>query len=222
MKKLFKRNKLLFFLYLIVQIVATLTVVASIVLIFKEKDLSWESDSLFMLSQSVQLLLASFLPFIISKLSKSEVPDILSFLLLSFFIGAIVIGELFGIYEKSRWWDKALHITSGAILAIFGFSFLNLILPEKTWKSLNPIILALFAFGFATTIGVFWEIIEYSVDLITGSNMQRHTNSITGIPFEGQEALQDTMRDFMSNAIGALSFSIIGYFNLKKEKVFFL
>ena len=101
------------------------------------------------------------------------------------------------------------------------FSFLNLILPEKTWKSLNPIILALFAFGFATTIGVFWEIIEYSVDLITGSNMQRHTNSITGIPFEGQEALQDTMRDFMSNAIGALSFSIIGYFNLKKKKFSF-
>lgn len=60
MKKLYKRQKLLFYLYLVVQVVAALAVAASIVSVIKEEDLKWESDSLFMLAQSVQLLFVSF------------------------------------------------------------------------------------------------------------------------------------------------------------------
>lgn len=129
---------------------------------------------------------------------------------------------MFGVYKTSRWWDKALHYASGAILVIFGFSFLNLILPEQTWKSLHPVIPALFAFMFAMTAAVGWELIEYGIDLLTGSNMQRHTNSITGIPFEGQKAIADTMRDFISTILGAVPFTVIGYLNLKNKKFTFL
>lgn len=72
------------------------------------------------------------------------------------------------------------------------------------------------------TAAVGWELIEYGIDIIAGSNMQRHTNSITGEPFLGQRALADTMRDFISTIFGALPFSIIGYFNLKNRKYGFL
>ena len=45
--------------------------------------------------------------------------------------------------------------------------------------------------------------------------MQRYKDSITKVEFVGQMALIDTMKDLFVNFIGAVIFSVIGFFYVK-------
>ena len=110
---------------------------------------------------------------------------------------------------------------------------------------LSPIYMAVVAFCFSMTIGVMWEFFEYSMDLFLGVDMQKDTivNSISTIMLDpaggtkvvrikdineviinGKElglggyldiGLHDTMHDLFVNFIGAVVFSIIGFFYVK-------
>lgn len=118
---------------------------------------------------------------------------------------------------------------------------------EKFTFSLSPFFLALVAFCFSMTIGVLWEFFEFSMDWFfrmdmqkdtivhaintvmldpTASNKVIHINNITSVIVNGQDlglggyldiGLIDTMKDLFVNFIGALVFSAIGYFYVKKR-----
>ena len=107
---------------------------------------------------------------------------------------------------------------------------------------LSPIYVALAAFCFSMTVGVLWEFFEFGMDRIFHMDMQKDTvvssitsvmldptnknipvtiDGITSVTVNGQElgfggyldiGLYDTMEDLFVNFIGALTFSIIGYF----------
>lgn len=112
---------------------------------------------------------------------------------------------------------------------------------------LSPLFLAIVAFCFSMTIGVLWEFFEFFSDIVLHTDMQKdmiiHTiNSVTLNP-EGQNipviidnikdvkvngtdlglggyldiGLFDTMKDLIVNFIGAVIFSIIGYFYVKSR-----
>jgi len=113
--------------------------------------------------------------------------------------------------------------------------------------ALSPLFMAIVAFCFSMTIGVLWEFFEYAGDLFLGMDMQKDTvihalNSTllnpTGenvpILIEGIEevlvngaplgaggyvdiGLHDTMADMFVNLVGAVVFSIIGYFYVKNR-----
>jgi uncharacterized membrane protein YjdF len=82
---------------------------------------------------------------------------------------------------------------------------------------LNPLFTAIFAFCFSMTLGVFWEFYEYFVDGMLGLNMQRFLQE-DGTALIGREALCDTMQDLITDAIGALFTSFVGYVSLKFKK----
>lgn len=112
---------------------------------------------------------------------------------------------------------------------------------------LSPIFVALFAFCFSMTLGVLWEFFEFAFDMIFHTDMQKDmiitsiystrldptkTNTviaITGIRdtlVNGQRldidgyldiGLIDTMKDLFVNMVGAIIFSISGYFYAKSE-----
>jgi len=63
---------------------------------------------------------------------------------------------------------------------------------------MNPKFIALFAFMFAVSIGVLWEIFEYGMDQVFGLNMQK-------------SGLQDTMWDLIVDVVGAAFISILGW-----------
>jgi hypothetical protein len=78
----------------------------------------------------------------------------------------------------------------------------------------------LFGFCFAVTIGVIWEIYEYSGDALLGMNMQKYMTE-SGEILVGQEALRDTMEDFIVNVASALIVSVGAFFSVrKKQRVF--
>ena len=118
---------------------------------------------------------------------------------------------------------------------------------EKFSFRLSPLFMAIVAFCFSMTIGVLWEFFECGMDLIFATDMQKDTiinsistvmlnpdnlnvpmkiKDITSVIVNGQElglngyldiGLLDTMKDMFVNFIGAVVFSILGYFYVKKR-----
>ena len=118
---------------------------------------------------------------------------------------------------------------------------------EKITFKLSPLYMAVVAFCFSMTIGVMWEFFECGMDTFFGMDTQKDTivNSISTVMLDpaggtqvvtiedikevtinGQElglggyldiGLLDTMEDLFVNFIGAIVFSIIGYFYVKKR-----
>lgn len=110
---------------------------------------------------------------------------------------------------------------------------------------LSPVYLALASFCFSMTVGVIWEFFEFGMDNLFHMDMQKDTiihafssvtldptasnipirvEDITDVAVNGTSlglggyldiGLYDTMEDLFVNFIGALIFSVIGYFSAK-------
>ena len=133
---------------------------------------------------------------------------------LIFLYCAIYLGEVRNFYYVIPHWDTILHAFSGAMLGAMGFyvvSFLN----DRSYVNLSPFFVAMFAFCFAMTAGAIWEIYEFIADGIFSLNMQKHTLE-NGIPLIGRDALKDTMKDIIVDALSSLAVSSAGYYQLKK------
>ena len=113
---------------------------------------------------------------------------------------------------------------------------------------LSPVFLAVVAFCFSMTIGALWEIFEFSVDTLFQKDMQKDTvlHEITSVALDPTRSnipitisgirdtvvngeslglggyldigLHDTMQDLIVNMIGALVFSVGGFFQQKRKK----
>ncbi len=110
---------------------------------------------------------------------------------------------------------------------------------------LSPLYVAIVAFCFSMTIGVLWEFFEFGMDYFFGMDMQKDTiihyinsvkldptntntvvsiKDITDVTVNGEElglggyldiGLIDTMKDLLVNFVGAVIFSVIGFFYIK-------
>ena len=85
---------------------------------------------------------------------------------------------------------------------------------EDQWFMVGSAVTNL-ALSFA--LGAVWEIYEFTMDSVFGTNMQKYMLD-NGTALIGQAALQDTMKDIIVDAIGALVMSTIGYISLKYKK----
>ena len=116
-------------------------------------------------------------------------------------------------------WDSILHAFSGAMLGALGFSLVSILNGSKRLKlNLSPFFVSLFAFCFALAAGTVWEIYEYTFDGLLSLNMQKFALE-DGTLLVGRQALSDTMKDLIVDALSALIISIIGFFTIKKDKL---
>lgn len=118
---------------------------------------------------------------------------------------------------------------------------------ERLTFDLSPAFLALVAFCFSMTIGVLWEFFEFGMDFFFHSDMQKdtvihaiytvaldttRTNKVVAVPgiqdvvINGQSlglggyldiGLIDTMKDLIVNFVGAMVFSITGFFYARSK-----
>ena len=166
-------------------------------------------------TQDFLIILTFFMTYYPSILKKSfgvHLPNRLQVTITLFIFAAQVLGEMRGFYDKFPWWDTMLHMTSGIILGLVGFLFVYL-LNEKGDANVNlsPVLVVIFAFCFAITMGVFWEFFEFGADRLFGYNMQRFR-----MPWE--DGLVDTMGDLLVDTIGAIIACIGGWIYMKKKK----
>ena len=207
--------------YIAVQIITIILLVASTIRLFVAQDASYVSEYTFIAINALVLLLLTYVQYGFKKF-KLELPHVLLNIYLMFITAGFLLGEIGGFYANVPWWDDVLHFSSGGLITFVAFSFFHLLTRKYDGFKLSPIFMALFAFCFAMTVGVMWEIVEFTIDSFAdGSNMQRFMDSITLVPFVGQDALYDTMHDFILNGLGSLIITIVGFFDLKYNKNLF-
>lgn len=177
-----------------------------------------KSEYVLMLVQCILGVIAMLMPNIISKRFRLEIPNNMLFLYTLFLYGAIYLGEVKSFYYLVPQWDTILHTFSGAMLGALGFSFVSLLNKEERIPvQLSPAFVAICAFCFAVTLGVFWEIYEFTFDGLLGLNMQKFALE-GGTQLVGRAALIDTMKDLIVDIVGAFVMSFIGYISLKYKK----
>ena len=193
-------------------------------------------------------LILLIIPSFIQVQFKIEFPSTLEIIILLFIFAAEILGEIRAFYVIYPFWDTMLHTLNGFLAAAIGFSMVDLLnRSEKMDFNLSPAFLALVAFCFSMTIGVFWEFFEFGVDMFLGLDMQKDTivhtirsvmldptggnkvcriNQIQDVIVNGQSlglggyldiGLLDTMKDLLVNFIGAAVFSVVGFIYVKNR-----
>lgn len=158
------------------------------------------------------------LPLRLIRQKTLQIPRVMLVLYIAFLYCAIFLGEVRSFYYAVPQWDTILHTMSGAMLGALGFSMIAIFNnAERIPLNLSPVFIAVFAFCFALAMGAVWEIYEFTMDSVFGTNMQKYMLD-NGTALIGQAALQDTMKDIIVDAIGALVMSTIGYISLKYKK----
>lgn len=176
------------------------------------------SDYVLMLLESCLGLLILFLPSMLEKRFRIILPSRMYLLFVVFLYAAIFLGEARDFYYRVPHWDVILHAFSGIMLGALGFSIVSLLnKSEKVAVTLSPQFVALFAFSFALSLGVLWEIYEFAADGVLGLNMQKFALE-DKTTLVGRAALVDTMKDLIVDALAALAVSIFGFLSMKAEK----
>ncbi len=177
-----------------------------------------KSDYVLMILQCAVGCIVIFLPAKMEQKFGIDIPDIMEIMYFIFLFCAIYLGEVRNFYFKIPYWDLILHGFSAAMLGAFGFLLVNFFNDYERLKlGLSPFFVALFAFCFALTCGVIWEIYEFLADAVLGTNMQKFITA-DGTVLIGRDALVDTMEDFIIDALGALTIAVIGYYRLKRQQ----
>ncbi len=177
-----------------------------------------QADYILMLVSCIGGIIVMGLPSFIGKKLKVIVPDGLTIAYFILLYAGVFLGEVQNYFHVFAHWDVLLHSFSGGLLAILGFKLICLLNDwDKLDMHLSPFFIALFGFCFAVTIGVIWEIYEFSADSLLGMNMQKYMTE-TGEKLIGQAALQDTMEDFIVNVVSAFIVSVAGYFSVKNKQ----
>lgn len=131
----------------------------------------WESFFTCMLT-----LILFLAPTFVEKKLHIKLPTALEITVLIFIFCAEVLGEIACFYIKYPLWDTMLHTVNGFLFAAFGFCLVDLFNENRNVKfSLSPHFLALTAFCFSMTIGIFWEFFEFSMDHLFALDMQKDT-----------------------------------------------
>ena len=105
------------------------------------------------------------------------------------------------------------------MLASIGFSLVTILNAEFSNRvRLSPLFIALFAFCFALSMGIIWEIYEFTMDYFLKTNMQKFI-TYDGTILIGQNALLDTMKDIILDASSSAVVSVLGFLSLRKKNV---
>ena len=177
-----------------------------------------KSDYVLMLAQCVLGVIAMLLPGMFQRRFNLIIPSNMLMLYTVFLYCAIYLGEVRSFYYSVPHWDTILHTFSGAMLGALGFSIISFLnKTDRVPLNLSPAFVAIFAFCFAVTMGVMWEIYEFTADSLLGTNMQKFSTE-SGQLFSGRLAVMDTMKDLIVDAIGAAVISVVGYMSIKHRK----
>lgn len=189
-----KLEKINHFITLLIRVSILIAIITAIM------NLRWT-----ILFVSLIAFVLTYLPKIIERRYEIDLPIEFEILIVIFIYAAIFLGEVHKYYTKFWWWDAILHTGSGIALGFIGFAVLLILYKTKKIQA-SPFTIALFSFSFAISMGAVWEIFEFAMDQIIGTNMQKN-------------GLIDTMWDLIVDGLGALLASTIGYIYIKTGEV---
>ena len=214
MKKIFNARNIRFF---VVVCFAISSAYLAAVLLAPQLDigiLTFDHPAI-LLYYNLSAIFALYLPEIFKKITSCAVSDTMLAMYAAFVFGGLFLGTSLDFYTIFIYWDFFLHFLSGIILGILGFAIFDLF-HRRMSREISPPLAALFAFCFAMASGKIWEIYEFTLDALLGTNTQRWADGY-GVPFVGQAALHNTMWDMIFNTLGAILVAIWGYHRIKRK-----
>lgn len=194
----------------------------------------------------VLVLILYMLPQFVQRNFHVALPTATEIIILLFIFAAEILGELGSYFVQYTHWDTMLHTTTGFLAAAFGYSMVDFLNRHTEKISLSPLFMALVSFCFSVTLAALWELFEFAVDQLARSDMQKDTvihsfssvlldptnrnvpirvENIRDVAVNGRSlgvdgyldiGLYDTMEDLLVSFLGALLFSVIGYFSTKR------
>lgn len=193
----------------VVLIVLQIIMTIELMLVLQEKQ--WINAFLVMAIMAVTLS-----PAVLGRRFGVHIPPEFQLLAVLFVFAALFLGEFRSYYARIWWWDIALHTSSGLLMGILGFLLVYVLNEnERIDLHMRPRFVAFFAFLFAVAVGALWEIFEFSMDQLIGTNMQK---PMLGDP----SGLTDTMWDMIVNTLGALAISALGWWYMKRSERSFI
>lgn len=190
-------------------------------------------NTLYALSSLASLALV-FVPYILEAFFRIRLSTDLKIIAMFLVIGGPVLGNVYKLYHRVRFWDKAMHALSGYAIAALGYALADILEPKKGEHS--RVLKCVFALGFSLSIGVLWEIYEYALDVLLHLDMQNDTlitdlssyalgeetgvigsiRDIDSVVVNGQTlpgyidiGLIDTMNDLITCALGAACLCVV-------------
>ncbi len=123
-------------------------------------------------------ILYVFVPAIAQKMFKFHIQNSL-YVCIMFYTVCPLLGYSYNLYYLLPWWDDILHAFAGVIFAMFGAY-----LPKVMCKDHEPSVsLCVFcAFFFSVAISGLWELAEFTMDTLFGTDMQKDTAILTMRP----------------------------------------
>lgn len=197
--------------------------VAGIVSICIIDDDATQSRLAFQTFEVSLMMFLTFLPDILHRIIHIKIPHLMEVIFVAFCFCALILGDVADFYGKFGWWDSLEHGMSGVLLGILGYAIINTFNSVEGNKlKFSPVFVSLWVICFALAMGAVWEILEYITDGLFGLNSQQYLTTPgtfdKAVPLQGHEALRDTMEDLMLDFAGSVIISVIGYFDLKKQR----
>lgn len=128
----------------------------------------------------------------------------LKFILITFGFLGYFLGFQVHLYKITNWYDIFVHFISGIYISLISIYILD---KFKMFNKKNIIFNIVFITLFVLSISVLWEVIEYFVDNIFNSDMQRKATGVN-----------DTMKDIICAFLGSLLFNVSFYYEYKNNK----
>lgn len=135
-----------------------------------------------------------FLPVFVEKLFKVKVSLKLQLIYYVFLFVSLYMGINMDLYKTVPFFDKVVHLLSGALSILLGHYALVFFKMERSPKLFR----AVFMVCLAVTIGVIWEFFEFGCDKLLGQSMQQLVSV----------GVDDTMYDLLAATAGAILGSI--------------
>lgn len=136
----------------------------------------------------------------------------LDFLITLYVFLLYTLGIVLRLYSLTSFYDKFAHTLSGVVIALFALLLFHLLSPEKTMERARFPLAAFFVMAVVTGMAGMWEIWEFLVSLIFGSDPQRVAT--TGVT--------DTMVDMIVCVLGGAAFLPSLWAYMSRRKVFLL
>ena len=151
---------------------------------------------------SFLMLLVSLIPAIVNRSYDVNLPWSLDFFL-TLWIALSVLGEI-RFYEKIWWWDDFLHFGGTAVLVYLAFVLVYALNFIGKIRLSIPLI-GFFTFLVGVAFGAIWEVAEFWVWRITGSDALA-----MGTPPDFEAGLRDTFIDLQFDMVSSAIIALAG------------
>ena len=165
--------------------------------------------STFNATQLLMLSIFIILPIFFENIIKYKISDVMHYIYAFFLLLHFIFGEVFMFSVNFKIFDSLLHYFTAIIICILGYGLINYFIKDKYF-----VMKVIFAFMFAMCLEYVWEILEYSIDEIFLTNMQRYVKN--NMILVGHNALKDTIKDMYIAIMGCVTFLL--FVNLKVIK----